>query len=341
MGQRTPCPHPTRLRQFLRDRAQSPATDRVREHLAQCETCRAVVARLESESEVGAQHTLVDESVAQSDQTGFFHDPREEVRLKSDGATFKTIQITVDSPKEPADGELGFQVTNATKGASLRIASDTMSTCEIAPGGDSDTEFIESPNSPTLSDSGGARTIKSDSITTCEILPGGDKDTGSFELPEAPAVPDAFSETCVLEPGAGSSRTGRSDDRFAPPCLTPGQTRFRARPSSITSAFPVTTFWRSWAGVAWAWCTRPVTGACIVWSRSRWCWPARTSARWGWPGFVPRRRLLQSFRMRTSCKSTRPASTKGGRISRSSWWREAASTSGFSKARAAHGQRPG
>ncbi len=171
---------------------------------------------------------LVDESLAESNQTGFFHDPREDLRQKSDGATLATIQIAVDSPKEPADGELGFQVSNATKGASLRIASDSMSTCEIPPGGDSDTELMELANSPTLSDAEPGRTITSDSITTCEILPGSGTDTGSFELAGTPAVPDALSETCVLEPGAGSSRTGRSDLPFAP-------TLFDSRSDAVSS----------------------------------------------------------------------------------------------------------
>ena len=49
---------------------------------------------------------------------------------------------------------------------------------------------------------------------------------------------------------------------------------------------------RGWAAVAWAWCTRPVTGASIAWLRSRWCWPASSppnrsgcgsSARRSWP----------------------------------------------------------
>jgi hypothetical protein len=276
MGQRTPCPHPTRLRQFLRDGAQSPATDRVREHLEQCETCRAVVKRLESESEVGAEHTLCDTSEAQPRQAGFFHDPREEARKKSDGATFKTIQITVNSPKEPDDDELGFQVSSATARASLRITSDSMSTCEIAPGGDSDTELIELPNSPTQSDSVAARTIKSDSITTCEILPGGGTDTGSFELAGTPAVPDAFSETCVLEPGAGSSRTGRSDQRFAP-TLFDSQSDAVSSPAKLDNVgVPGYDILEELGRGAWALYTRPVIGGCIAWSRSRWCWPART-----------------------------------------------------------------
>ncbi len=216
MGPRTPCPHPTRLRQFLRDRAQIPATDRVREHLAQCESCRLVVAGLESESEEGTQQTLVDLGLAQSGQTVFFHDPRKDARRHEDGPAVTTIQITVDSAKEPTDVDSGFDVSSATKQASLRITSDTMSTCEIAPGGESDTGSFVLPNTPTLSDSGPAGTIESDSITTCEIVPGGGADSGSFELQGTPEVPSAFSETCVLETGTRSSQTGRSDQRFAP-----------------------------------------------------------------------------------------------------------------------------
>ena len=185
MGPRTPCPHPIRLRLFVREPAHADGTDRVREHLEQCESCRSVVAEIECGFAEETQHTLVDVSMAQSGRSGFFHDPREDVRLNDDGPVITTISMTVDPPKEPADRELGFQVSEATKGASRGITSDSMTTCEIAPGDDSDTGLFVLSDAATAGESSPAHRIKSDSITTCEILPGDDLDTGSFVMPGA------------------------------------------------------------------------------------------------------------------------------------------------------------
>ena len=64
MGPRTPCPHPVRLRQFFREQDRSTGADPVRQHLAQCESCRLVVARIESGQDA-EQDSLV-QSLAQS-----------------------------------------------------------------------------------------------------------------------------------------------------------------------------------------------------------------------------------------------------------------------------------
>ncbi len=169
-----------------------------------------------TESGEGTQQTLVYLSLAQSEQAGFFHDPTKEVRLRTDGPAVTTIQITVDSAKELTDVDSGFDVSSATKQARPRITSDSMSTCEIAPGGESDTGSFVLPQAPTLSDSGPPGTIESDSMTTCEILPGGGAGSGSFVMAGTPDEPNAFSETCVLEPGTRSSQAGGSDFRFSP-----------------------------------------------------------------------------------------------------------------------------
>jgi eukaryotic-like serine/threonine-protein kinase len=213
MGPRTPCPHPIRLRLFLRDQADARGADRVREHLAQCESCRSLVAGLESGAEEEIQHTLIDEGPAQSGEVGFFHDPREDVRLNDDGPVITTIQIAVDSPKGPADRVSGSPVSNATNEASRAITSDSMSTCLVPPGADDDTGSFVLPNGTTPGDPGPDCRIKSDSISTCEIPPGADAETGSFVLPGAS---DAKTEESALETAAGSSGANQSDFRLSP-----------------------------------------------------------------------------------------------------------------------------
>ena len=48
----TPCPHPTHLRLFLDKKAQTQDAEWVREHLEQCEPCRARIAGFVAEPSV-------------------------------------------------------------------------------------------------------------------------------------------------------------------------------------------------------------------------------------------------------------------------------------------------
>ena len=66
----------------------------------------------------------------------------------------------------------------------------------------------------------------------------------------------------------------------------------------------------------------------------------RMSVRWAWRGFEPRRKRSPSCFIPTSCRFSRPASTKAGRSFLWSMSREAASTSGYSKARESSGGGP-
>ncbi len=59
-----------------------------------------------------------------------------------------------------------------------------------------------------------------------------------------------------------------------------------------------------------------------------------------WPGFAPRPRLSPSCFIPTSCRSTRPASTKDGPIFLWSSWTAAASISGLPRVRRALGRPP-
>ena len=75
MGPRTPCPHPMHLRMLLHQRAESHEADSVREHLDQCEVCRATMENLEDEDTV--QNTLAEHDAAPVHQVTHSREERE------------------------------------------------------------------------------------------------------------------------------------------------------------------------------------------------------------------------------------------------------------------------
>ena len=90
----------------------------MREHLAQCEACRSVVAGFESEANAG--HTIVDDALARSGQATFYHDPRKDAELDGGSAAEPTIPIKAASTKEDARSDRGFEDPKSTREAQPR-----------------------------------------------------------------------------------------------------------------------------------------------------------------------------------------------------------------------------
>ena len=92
------------------------------------------------------------------------------------------------------------------------------------------------------------------------------------------------------------------------PCPHPTRLRQFWRDRNRT---PATEFWKSSAAAAWASSTRPAIVACSACRLEYWSScalaPRPLSA---WPGFAPRPRPSPGFHTPTSCKSTKPESTR-------------------------------
>ena len=214
MGPRTPCPHPIRLRQFLRDRERSSGADLVREHLAQCETCRSVLARIES-GQVAEQNCLV-ESLAQSSQAiddngapGFRY-----IGEVSEGTTI--IELTVGEVIAPTEVGPVSKPGRMTSPAPAGLTSDAMSTCLIPPAGDSDTALFGRTDSANGSEPGTSTTMASESDSTCVIVPGaGPSESESFVLTESPAPEESSGDTSEFIRVAVPNSAGSSEFQVA------------------------------------------------------------------------------------------------------------------------------
>ncbi len=237
MGPRTPCPHPVRLRLFLRERDLAHGTDPVREHLAQCESCRSLAAGFEAEAKNEAD--AGDSSVARFSQVTLFAIDREGIRPDHGGDGATTIQIVAGSSSESAAGHPSTGAASAAEEVGRGTRSDSSDTCEILPGDDSSNSgsfVLTSP--PAVDDSSMRRVTNSDSIITCEIVPGANSsETGSFVMPDAPTLHDWSATgtiqsdsmtTCEIVPGVNSSE--------ASSFLLPGSPGLRGS-SSDTSEF--------------------------------------------------------------------------------------------------------
>ncbi len=226
MGLRTPCPHPIRLRQFLRDRERSNGADPVREHLAQCESCRSAVARIESGQD-SEPNSLV-QSLAQSSQAtdeegapGFPY-----IGEVSEGTTI--IELAVGEVIGVAPTEVG-RVSGPKQTASQApsgLTSDAMSTCLIPPGSDSDTALIAPPDSlngsepgsgtAVATDPGSSTAIVTDPVSTCVIAPGdAASDSTSFEVTDSPTAAESSGDTSEFIRVAAKSGAGSSEFQVA------------------------------------------------------------------------------------------------------------------------------
>ena len=128
MGPATPCPQTKHLRMLLHGKVRVHEAGSVREHLEQCEVCRAIAERIEADDQV--QNTLADEDTACSGHLVRPRDVSEGIRPRIGGVAEHTIELTNQPPAEPdPSGETGEWTKSG------RVAKLTHELSARTPGG--------------------------------------------------------------------------------------------------------------------------------------------------------------------------------------------------------------
>ncbi len=141
MGPSIPCPNPLSLRAFLQDKADSHEAAAVREHLQQCEVCRAVTARLGGRD----QDTLADDGLGMAPSQTFSSWNPDALRRSKGDTGLPAPGASPQWTGAEGDSDQTVQLSPTSLATSGEQTSDSGETCYIEASADSRESLVAEP----------------------------------------------------------------------------------------------------------------------------------------------------------------------------------------------------
>ena len=137
MDPRTPCPHSAHLRRLMRAEAEVRGGDFARDHLAECEDCRAIVAGLELDDQ--PRKTLADVPLGPVAQLMSSLATCEVVPRRTTDEVEPTLSTRAPAPSlaETAPNDRTVEFLRSTPEPTTRVGNHSTETCFVPPEADS------------------------------------------------------------------------------------------------------------------------------------------------------------------------------------------------------------